>query len=304
MVNLKLLNRELFEHISCYIRMRQFRIEFPLHSVVYLVDETISFNAKNTRWNDKIVALEKTTFPFHENRFSFLVADHLLVGQLCTNPKSDRSLLSCLEVTQCSTCEIGDTPLYNSCSLPIQVMTTWPLPAHSKCKSGWFNAWGHSSTHRKTLWRWWSGRPHHATSHLRSRLESQHQSVPGCVEECGDPLVQSGGRWQTLGVAAGPKVQRDPGLASEGVPRLCTLLSLPSHSPDLNPLDYFVWSYIENITNMTSHNTKGSLIASIRRVFAKLPLALMESMLPVPDPYQGGDWGWRRLHWIDVSSTT
>ena len=27
-------------------------------------------------------------------------------------------------------------------------------------------------------------------------------------------------------------------------------------SPDLNPLDYFVWSYVENITNLTSHNTK------------------------------------------------
>ena len=24
----------------------------------------------------------------------------------------------------------------------------------------------------------------------------------------------------------------------------------------------------------------------------------------VPDPYRDGDWGWRRLHWIDVSSTT
>ena len=31
---------------------------------------------------------------------------------------------------------------------------------------------------------------------------------------------------------------------------------------------------------------------------------LWKSMLPVPDPYQGGDWGWRRLHWIYVSSTT
>ena len=38
-------------------------------------------------------------FPFNENRFSFFVADHLLVGQLCTNPKSDRSLLSCLKMT-------------------------------------------------------------------------------------------------------------------------------------------------------------------------------------------------------------
>ena len=75
-------------------------------------------------------------FPFNENRFSFFVADHLLIGQLCTNPKSDWSLLSCLKVTQCSTSEIGDAPQYNSCSLPIQLMTTGPLPALSKCKSG------------------------------------------------------------------------------------------------------------------------------------------------------------------------
>ena len=66
----------------------------------------------------------------------FLVADHQLVGQLCTNPKSDRSLLSSLKVTQCSTSEIGDAPLYNSCSLLIQVMTTGPFPAPSKYKSG------------------------------------------------------------------------------------------------------------------------------------------------------------------------
>ena len=90
-------------------------------------------------------------FPFNENRFSFFVVDHLLVGQLCTNPKSDRSLLSCLKVTQCSTSEIGDALLYNSCSLLIQVMTTGPLPAPSKCKSRRFNAWGHSSMHRTTL---------------------------------------------------------------------------------------------------------------------------------------------------------
>ena len=38
----------------------------------------------------------------------------------------------------------------------------------------------------------------------------------------------------------------------------------PPSSPDLNLLDYFVWSYVENITNMTSNNTKASLIAVIR----------------------------------------
>ena len=50
----------------------------------------------------------------------------------------------------------------------------------------------------------------------------------------------------------------------------------PLSYPNLNPLDYFVWSYVENITNMTFHNTKASLIATIRQVFAELPPALME----------------------------
>ena len=42
-------------------------------------------------------------------------------------------------------------------------------------------------------------------------------------------------------------------------------------SSDLNPLNYFVWSYVKNITNMTSHNTKASLIAAIHRVFTEFP---------------------------------
>ena len=214
-------------------------------------------------------------FPFNENQFSFFVADHLLVGQLCTNPKSDRSLL---KGTQCSTSKIRDAPLYNSCSLLIQVMTTGPLPAPSKCKSGWFNAWGHSSTHGTTLWRWWSGRPHHATSHHQSRLESQLQSVPGCAEECGDPLVQSGGRpwmWQQDSLPAHKAKETQAWLQKECYD-FVPFSHWPPSSSDLNLMDYFVWSYVENITNMTSHNTKASLITVICRVFAELPPALME----------------------------
>ena len=173
------------------------------------------------------------------------------------------------------------------CSLPIQVMTTGPLPAPSKCKFGLPQITGMCpgdenkvSGYGYGLWCGFKWGPHHATSHLRSGLESQCQSVPGCAEDCGDPLVQSGGQWQTLGVAAGlgasPHVQRDPGSALEGALWLCTLLSLPPSSPDLNLLDYFVWSYVENITNVTSHNTKVSLITAIRRVFTELPSALVE----------------------------
>ena len=136
---------------------------FHIYTFLYWVER---YNCRH-RKDDMI------PFPFNEDRFSFFVADHLVVGQLCTNPKSDRSLLSCLKVTQCSTSEIGDALQYNSCSLPIQVMTT---------------------------------------------------------DHCQHP-----------------------------------------QNANLN-----VWSYVENITNMTSHNTKASLITAIRRVFAELPPALVE----------------------------
>ena len=133
------------------------------------------------------------------------------------------------------TSEIGDAPLYNSCSLPIQVMTTGPLPAPSKCKSRQFNApkvIKRKSPGTDIVFGVVSSEGHIMPPHI---FESQHQSVPGCTEECGGPLVKSGGRWQTLGVAAGldtgPQVQRDPGLASEGVLRLCTLLSFPPPPP-------------------------------------------------------------------------
>ena len=126
----------------------------------------------------------------------------------------------------------------NTCSLLIQVMTTGPLPAPSKYKSGTVQrAQGDENKvygYGYGLWCGFNWGPYHATSYLRSWLESQHQSIPGCAEECADPLVQSGGRWQTLGVAAGlgagPQVQRDPGLAS-GVLQLCTLLSLAPSPP-------------------------------------------------------------------------
>ena len=67
------------------------------------------------------------------------------------------------------------------------------------------------------------------------RATSCHLTSSKSAEQCGDPLVQSGDQWQTLGVTAGlgagPQVQKDPGMASEGVLRLCTL----SHSPPSPP---------------------------------------------------------------------
>ena len=171
-------------------------------------------------------------FPLNENQFSFFVADHLLDGQLCTNLKSDRSLLSCLKVTQCSTNErcaavqlmLSTNPSYDNRTIASTLKMQIRMVQHAQGDENKVSGYGYG------LWCGFKWGPHHATSHLRSRLESQHQSLPGCAEECGDPLVQSGGWWRTLGMAAGlsagPQVQRDPGLASERVLRLCTLLSL------------------------------------------------------------------------------
>ena len=77
--------------------------------------------------------------PFNENRFSFFVADHLLVSQLYTNPKSDRSLLSGLKVTQCSTSEIEMRRCTTHALYRSNLWTTGPLSAPSKCKSRRFN---------------------------------------------------------------------------------------------------------------------------------------------------------------------
>ena len=190
-------------------------------------------------------------------------------------------------------------------------MTTGPVPAPLKCKSGWFNVWGHSSMHRMTRWRWWSGRPHHATSHLWSQLETQHQSVPWCAEECDDPLVQSGGRWQTLGVGAGlgacPQVQWDPDF------RRSAATLYPSLTGPLPSLTWTHWTtsfdYTSRISPTWLPTTPkpawllpfAEYSPSIRRALAS---ACGKGILPVPDLYRGGHWGWRWLHWIDVSSIT
>ena len=218
----------------------------------------------------------------------FFVADHLLVGQLCTNPKSDRSLLSCLKVTQYSMSEIGDVPLYNSCSLPIQVMMTGPLPAPSKCKSGlpritrtcpgWWK-----QSFLLQLWSlvWFQVK---ATSCHLTSLKLAWKSAPKCTWMCWRVWWSHGTiRWPVADPGYGSRT-RAPAHKSKKtqawLQKDCYDFVPFSHwlpsSFDLSPLDYFIWSYIENITNMTSHNTKASLIAAIRQVFAEFPPALVK----------------------------
>ena len=107
----------------------------------------------------------------------------------------------------------------------------------------------------------------------------------GCTWMCWRVWWSPGvNKWPVADPGCGSRTRRrrtSPKRPRLGFRRSATTLypsvTAPS-SPDLNPLGYFIWSYIENITNMTSHNTKVSLIAAIRRVFASLLPALVEKV--------------------------
>ena len=193
-------------------------------------------------------------------------------------------------------------PSYDNRSIASTLkMQIWIATNNRTCPGWW------KQSFRQWLWSlvWFQVRAW-KSAWFRSRLGSQHQSVPRCAEKCGDILVQSCGRWQTLGVAAGlgasPQVQRDPGLASERVLRLCTFLSLAPLLPDPNSLNSFVWSeYHQHDLPQLQSQADRRHLPSIRRATAG---ACGKGMITVLDLYRGGDWGWRRLHWIDVSSTT
>ena len=175
-------------------------------------------------------------FPFNENRFSFFVADHLLVGQLCTNLKSDRSLLSCLKVTQCSTSEIGDAPLYNTGSLSIQVMTTGPLPAPWKCKSGLLRITGTcpgwwKQSFRLRLWSlvWFQVK---ATSYHHTSSKSAWKSTPKCTWMCWRVWWSpSAIRWPVADPGCGSRTRRRP--ISPKRPRLSFKRSATALCPPL-----------------------------------------------------------------------
>ena len=251
-----------------------------------------------------------------QNWFSFFVADHLLVGQLCTNPRSDRSLHSCLKVTQCSISEIGDVPLYNSWSLPIQVMTTEPLPAPSKCKSGLPQitgtcpGWGKQSFQQR-LWSlvWFQVR---VTSCHLSSSKMAWKSTPKCTWICWRVWWSPGViRWPVADPRCGTRTRRRPTSPKRtrlGFRRSATTL-YPSLIDPLLPrtesagLLRLVIRREHHQHDLPQHKSKPDRChpPSIRRASAG---ACGKGMLQVLDLYQGWDWGWRRLHWIDVSSTT
>ena len=180
--------------------------------------------------------------------------------------------------------EIGDAPLYNSSSLPIQVMTTGPLPTPSKCKSRQFNMPRMMKTEflaTVMVFGIVSSEGHIMPPHIfKVGLKVNTKMYLDVLKSVVIPWCNqvAGGRpWmgqQDL-VPAHKSKETQAWLQKECYDFVPFSHWNPS-SPDLNPLDYFVWSYVENITNMTSHKTNASLITAICRVFAKLLPALVK----------------------------
>ena len=240
----------------------------------------------------------KTVFLF------FFFADHLLVGQLCTNPKNNRSLLSCLKVTQCSTSEIGDAPLYNTCSLPIQVSTLkmqiW-IATNNRDVPRWWK-----QSFRLRLWSlvWFQVRV--TSCYLTFEVGLKFNALMRWRVWWSSDAI----RWPVADPGCDSRTRRRP--TSPKRPRLgfrrsattlypsltCPLLPRPEPAGLLRLV-----IHREHQHDLPQHQSQPDRRhpPSIRRAPAS---ACGKGTLPVPDPYRGGDWGWRRLNWIDINSTT
>ena len=146
-------------------------------------------------------------FLFNENRFSFCVADHLLVDQLCTNPKCDRSRLSYLKVTQCWTSEMHRCTthaLYRS-KLWQQDHCQHPQNAnpYGSTGPGW---WKQSFQQRLWSLVWFQVR---ATSCHLTSSKSACKSTPKCTWMCWRVWWSPGAiRWPVADPGCGSRTRR------------------------------------------------------------------------------------------------
>ena len=155
-------------------------------------------------------------------------------------------------------------------------------------------------------------------------VSSEGHIMPPHIFEVGLKVNTKVNTWMCWRVCSSPGAIRwpvaDPGCGSRtrcrpsspkrprlGFRRSATTL-YPSLTGPLLPTTWTRWTTSFGHTSRTSstwpHTTPKPAWrrhpSSIRRAPAG---ACGKGMLPVSDPYRGGDWGWRQLHWIDVSSS-
>ena len=178
-------------------------------------------------------------------------------------------------------------------------------PDGSTCPEWW------KQSFRLRLWSlvWFQVR---ATSCHLTSSKSAWKSTPKCTWMCWRVLWSPGAiRWPEADPGCGSSTQRRP--TSPKRPRLGFRRSATTLYPSLTGpllLRPEPTGLLRLVIRRENHQhdlpqyqgqSDRRHPPSIRRAPAS---ACEKGMLPVPDPYRSGDWGWRRLHWIDVSSTT
>ena len=155
-------------------------------------------------------------------------------------------------MTQCSTSEIGDAPLYNPCSLPIQVMTARTIAGLPRIRGTCPRWWKQSF--RLQLWSlvWFQVRV--TSCHLTSS-KSAWKSTPKCTWMCGRVWGSPGViRWPVAEPGCGSKTRRRP--TSPKRPRLgfrrgATTL-YPSLTGPPSPPTWTRWTTLFGHTSRTS----------------------------------------------------
>ena len=195
-------------------------------------------------------------------------------------------------MTQCSTSEIGDAPLYNPCSLPIQVMTARVingLPQITGMCLGW---WKQSFRQWLLSLVWFQVR---ATSCHLTSSKSAWKSTPNCTWMCWRVWWSPGAiRWLVAVPECGSRTWR--WLTSPKTPRLGFRRSATTLYPSLTgsppPLTWTCWTTLFGYTLRTSPTwplTTSKPAWSPPSAGAPTG-ACGKGMLPVPDPYWGSDW--------------
>ena len=183
-------------------------------------------------------------------------------------------------------------------------MTTGPLPAPSKCPGWW------KQSFRLRLWSsvWLQVK---AKSCLHTSSKSAWKSTPKCIWMCWRVWwCPSEFRWPVADPGCGSKTRRRP--TSPKRPRLGFRMSDTTLYPSFTgPPPLPTWTHWTTSFGHTSRTSPTWPPTTQWQADRRHPPSIHRApagtcgkgMLLVPDPYRGGDWGWRRLHWIDVSST-
>ena len=177
-------------------------------------------------------------------------------------------------------------------------------PDGSTCPAWW------KQSFRQRLWSlvWFQVR---ATSCHLTSSKSAWKSTRKCTWMCWRVWRSPGAiRWRVVDPGCGSRTQLRP--TSPKRPRLDfrsamtlnpSLIAPLLSRPEPAGLLHLVIRREHHQHDLSQHQSQPDHRhpPSIRRAPAG---ACGKGILPVSDPYRGGDWGWRQLHWIDVSSTT